>query len=130
MKTILIVAAFGAVVLVTEALAQSPSGGALPVEATAFVCHWGTEAGRGEAFEIENGALITQQTGDTWNILKNNQFGFVATQSQSEFVPRLNKKTVAFYSIAIDRTTGKAVRADADTEYSGSVNHGTCSAQP
>ena len=97
------------------------------------MCRWGTEPAPhgGEAFLIENGSLVTEQTGDRWTILENNEFGFVATQGISEFVPTLHKKIVAFWSLAIDRTMGKAVFANGDTEGAGGINRatGTCAAR-
>jgi hypothetical protein len=70
-------------------------------------------------------------SGDAWTILQNNQSGFIATAAQSEFVPTLNKHIVAFDSIAIDRTTGRAVWAmgRADMPFGNgndAVNQGVC----
>jgi hypothetical protein len=130
MRMVLGAVALGVIFSSAVAVAQSTKD-ALPVGATEFVCGWGNEArpGHGELFKIENGSLMTEQTGDIWRILQNNQFGFVATQSESEFVPKLNKKIVAFWSIAIDRTTGKAVQADGRTDLPGNIgtiNQGIC----
>jgi len=117
MKIIVGVIVFRFVAIAGAAMAQSPTGDALPIGATRFVCQWGLEPAPhgGTAYLIQNGSLVTEQTDDKWTILQNNQFGFVATQSMAEFVPRLNKKIVAFWTIAIDRTTGKAVMASGDT---------------
>jgi hypothetical protein len=132
MKVIIAVVAL-AVGLGAGAIAQPPAGDTLPVGATRFVCRWGTEPAPhgGQAFLIENGAMVTEQTDDKWTILQNNQFGLVATQSMSEFVPRLNRKIVAFWTIAIDRTTGKAVMASGDTAQTGGGDQasGTCTAR-
>ncbi len=111
---------------------------ALPMGATGFTCRWGgpeggppSPSGRGMNYEIENGQLITQMSGDTWTILQNNPSGFIATAAESEFVPRLNKNIVASDSMAIDRTTGRAVLAlgRADMPFGNgndAVNQGVC----
>jgi len=114
------------IVLGTEALAQSNKD-TFPMGATEFACHWGTEKGPGEVFDIRNGSLETRQTGDVWTILQNNQFGLVATQSMSEFVPKSNRKFIGFWSIALDRRTGHAAYSEGTTDSGSPVGmRGTC----
>lgn len=63
-------------------------------------------------FTLTGDALVVDQTQDVYRILQNNQYGIVATSPMSEFVPNLKKVIVAFYSIAIDRSTGQALWAE------------------
>lgn len=122
----------------SEAVKPTP---ALPVETTKFVCKWG--ANPNQHFVIKNGSLVMTQTGDVWTILQNNPIGIVATSSMAQpFSGKaLMRDNVGFFSIAIDRRTGLAVKGTGtavvttavkgdDEEYpalSSYTSRGTCS---
>jgi len=89
-------------------MAQPTSKDVLPLGVKHFVC------GR-FALTVEGDTLVVDQSGDVYRILENNRYGVVATSSMSEFVPKLKKVIVAFFSIAIDRSTGQGLWAEGVT---------------
>ncbi|HEX5278678.1 MAG TPA: hypothetical protein VFW28_01240 [Micropepsaceae bacterium] len=99
------------VILSAVAMAQPANKDKLPQDAEHFACG-------NVGYTLKGDTLVLDQTQDVYRILQNNRYGIVATSSMSEFVPKLKKVVVAFWSIAIDRSTGQAVLAE---EESGSA---------
>jgi hypothetical protein len=93
---------FGALAWSACAIAQPVNKEILPLGLSHFGCG-------SFAFTVKGDTLVEDQTGDVYRILQNNRYGIVASASMSEFVPNLKKSVVAFFSIAIDRTTGQAL---------------------
>lgn len=60
---------------------------------------------------LKSDTLVVDQTQEIYRVVQNNRYGLVATSAMSEFVPKLKKVVVAFWSIAIDRSTGQALWA-------------------
>lgn len=89
-------------------MAQPASTDKLPPGVEHFACG-------SFAFTLKGDSFVEDQTGDIYRILQNNRYGIVATSSMSEFVPNLKKVVVAFWSIAIDRSTGQALWAEVET---------------
>lgn len=89
-------------------MAQPTSTDRLPPGVAHFACG-------SFAFTLKGDTLVEDQTGDIYRILQNNRYGIVATSSMSEFVPNPKKVVVAFWSIAIDRSTGQAMWAEAES---------------
>lgn len=88
-------------------MAQPADKDKLPIGVEHFAC--------GDfGFTLKGDTLVVDQTRDVYRILQNNRYGIVATSSMSEFVPKLKKVVVAFWSIAIDRSTGQALWAQAE----------------
>jgi hypothetical protein len=83
----------------------------LPIETTKFVCRWGAQQPN-QHFVIKNGSLVMTQTGDVWTILQNNEIGIVVTSSMANSFSGkiLMRDSASFLSIAIERTTGGAVK--------------------
>ncbi len=108
---------------------------ALPIHADeTWVCVWGDPKESGNrAFEytLKGNTLTVDQTGDTFRVLENNEYGIVATGSMSEFVPIQKKPIIAFFSMAIDKSTGKSLRSDGVIgEANEGVLSGTCTKRP
>lgn len=88
------------------AIAQPANRDKLPLGVEHFACG-------SFAFTVKGDTLVEDQTFDVYRVLQNNRYGIVATSSVSEFMPNLKKVIVAFWSIAIDRSTGQALWAEA-----------------
>lgn len=98
---------FGVIIWSAASMAQAGMKDALPLGVEHFSCG-------SFVFTVKGGTLVEDQTGDIYRIVQNNRYGIVATNSMSEFAPKLQKVVVAFFSLAVERSTGQALWAEGE----------------